>query len=39
LLRAESAERLDLLLDQIRALEGVLQTTTSVVLSRRIDRN
>jgi DNA-binding Lrp family transcriptional regulator len=39
LLRAESAERLDLLLDQIRALDGVLQTTTSVVLSRRIDRS
>ena len=38
LLRAESAERLDALLDQIRALDGVLQTTTSVVLSRRIDR-
>ena len=38
LLRAESAERLDALLDQIRALEGVQQTTTSVVLSRRIDR-
>lgn len=39
LLRAESAERLDALLDQIRALEGVVQTTTSVVLSRRIDRS
>ena len=38
LLRADSAERLDALLDQIRALEGVQQTTTSVVLSRRIDR-
>lgn len=38
LLRAESAERLDALLDRIRALEGVQQTTTSVVLSRRIDR-
>lgn len=38
LLRAESAERLDALLDQIRALDGVLQTTTSVVLSRRIER-
>lgn len=38
LLRAESAERLDALLDQIRALEGVVQTTTSVVLSRRFDR-
>ena len=39
LLRADSAERLDALLDQIRALDGVQQTTTSVVLSRRIDRN
>ena len=38
LLRADSAERLDTLLDQIRALDGVQQTTTSVVLSRRIDR-
>ncbi len=38
LLRADSAERLDALLDQVRALEGVQQTTTSVVLSRRIDR-
>jgi DNA-binding Lrp family transcriptional regulator len=38
LVRADSAERLDGLLDQIRALEGVQQTTTSVVLSRRIDR-
>lgn len=38
LLRAESAEQLDALLDRIRALEGVQQTTTSVVLSRRIDR-
>ena len=38
LLRADSAERLDALLDQIRALDGVQQTTTSVVLSRRIDR-
>lgn len=38
LLRAESAERLDTLLDQIRALDGVQSTTTSVVLSRRIDR-
>ncbi|MFT3819455.1 MAG: Lrp/AsnC family transcriptional regulator [Rubrivivax sp.] len=38
LVRADSAERLDALLDQIRALDGVQQTTTSVVLSRRIDR-
>lgn len=39
LLRADSAERLDALLDQIRGLDGVQQTTTSVVLSRRIDRD
>lgn len=39
LVRADSAERLDALLDQIRALDGVQQTTTSVVLSRRIDRS
>lgn len=38
LVRADSAERLDALLDRIRALDGVQQTTTSVVLSRRIDR-
>jgi len=38
LVRADSAERLDALLDQIRALDGVQQTTTSIVLSRRIDR-
>jgi DNA-binding Lrp family transcriptional regulator len=38
LVRADSAERLDALLDQIRALDGVQQTTTLIVLSRRIDR-
>lgn len=38
LVRADSAARLDALLDRIRALDGVQQTTTSVVLSRRIDR-
>lgn len=38
LVRAESAGQLDALLDRIRSLDGVQQTTTSVVLSRRIDR-
>lgn len=38
LVRAESPDRLDALLDVIRALDGVQQTTTSVVLSRRLDR-
>lgn len=38
LLRAESTSRLDALLDEIGAIEGVTRTTTSVVLARRIDR-
>lgn len=38
LLRAESTTRLDALLDEIGAIEGVMKTTTSVVLARRIDR-
>jgi DNA-binding Lrp family transcriptional regulator len=38
LLRAESTARLDALLDEIGAIEGVLKTTTAVVLARRIDR-
>ena len=38
LLRAESTARLDALLDEIGAIEGVTKTTTSVVLARRIDR-
>jgi len=38
LLRAESPARLDALLDEIGAIEGVARTTTSVVLARRIDR-
>jgi len=38
LLRADSTARLDVLLDEIGAIEGVLKTTTSVVLARRIDR-
>jgi DNA-binding Lrp family transcriptional regulator len=38
LLHAETPARLDVLLDEIGAIEGVLKTTTSVVLARRIDR-
>jgi len=38
LLRAESPARLDALLDEIGAIEGVRKTTTSVLLARRIDR-
>ena len=38
LLRAESTVRLDALLDEIGAIDGVLKTTTSVVLALRIDR-
>jgi DNA-binding Lrp family transcriptional regulator len=38
LLRAESPARLDRLLDEIGAIDGVVRTTTSVVLARRIDR-
>ncbi len=37
--RAESTERLDSLLDAIGAIEGVIRTTTSVVLGVRIDRS
>ena len=38
ILRADSTERLDALLDEIGPIEGVLKTTTSVVLAVRIDR-
>lgn len=38
LLRADSPERLNELLDQIGALEGVERTTTSIILARKIDR-
>lgn len=38
LLRAETTTRLDALLDEIGAIDGVLKTTTAVVLARRIDR-
>ena len=37
-LRAYSPERLNELLDQIGALEGVERTTTSIILARKIDR-
>lgn len=37
-LRADSPERLNDLLDQIGALEGVERTTTSIILARKIDR-
>lgn len=39
LLRTESTARLDALLDEIGAIDGVTKTTTSVVLARRIDRS
>jgi DNA-binding Lrp family transcriptional regulator len=38
LLHAETPARLDVLLDEIGAIDGVRRTTTSVVLARRIDR-
>ncbi|PRC93040.1 Lrp/AsnC family transcriptional regulator [Solimicrobium silvestre] len=38
-LRCTSTENLDKLLDQIGDLEGVRQTSTSVILSNRIDRS
>ncbi|MFJ3048392.1 Lrp/AsnC family transcriptional regulator [Herbaspirillum chlorophenolicum] len=37
-LRASSAERLDQLLDEIGEIDGVTRTTTSIVLSRKIER-
>lgn len=37
-LRCTSHEQLDRLLDQVGQLEGVHQTQTSIVLSRKIDR-
>lgn len=37
-LRAPSTQRLDALLDQIGAIDGVLRTTTSVLLAMRLDR-
>lgn len=38
LLRAESTQRLDGLLDEIGDIEGVIKTNTSVVLAVRVDR-
>jgi len=38
LLRAPNTVRLDALLDEIGEIEGVLRTTTSVVLAIRVDR-
>ncbi len=37
-LRAPSTQRLDALLDEIGEIDGVLRTTTSVLLAMRIDR-
>ena len=38
LLSAESTTRLDALLDEIGEIEGVIKTTSSVVLALRVDR-
>lgn len=38
LLRCQTHEQLDALLDQIGLIEGVEQTQTSIVLSRKVDR-
>ena len=38
LLRADSTQRLDALLDEIGEIAGVTKTTTSVVLALRVDR-
>ena len=37
-LRSDSPEQLDQLLDQIGSLEGVEKTTTSIILSCKVDR-
>ncbi|MDG9884733.1 MULTISPECIES: Lrp/AsnC family transcriptional regulator [Pseudomonas] len=37
-LRSDSPEQLDQLLDQIGSLEGVEKTTTSIILSSKVDR-
>lgn len=39
LLRAANTVRLDALLDEIGEMEGVVRTTTSVVLALRVDRS
>ena len=38
ILRADTTARLDALLDEIGLIDGVIKTTTSVVLALRIDR-
>lgn len=38
-LRAESTARLDTLLDEIGEIEGVVKTTSSIVLALRVDRS
>ena len=38
-LRCANTEVLDKLLDQIGTLDGVRQTSTSIILSKRIDRS
>ena len=37
-LRCDTPEKLDILLDQLGQLDGINQTQTSIVLSRKIDR-
>jgi len=37
-LRTDSPEQLDQLLDQIGSVEGVEKTTTSIILSNKLDR-
>ena len=37
-LRCGTPEKLDVLLDQLGQLDGIHQTQTSIVLSRKIDR-
>jgi len=39
LLRAQTTMRLDALLDEIGEIEGVIKTTTSVVLALKLDRS
>lgn len=36
--RADSPARLDALLDEIGRIDGVVRTTTSVLLARKLDR-
>jgi len=38
-LRCDTTDTLDRLLDQIGAMDGVRQTSTSIILSKRIDRS